>query len=89
MAKLVIVPQEDYKVVSKYIGKSDSGLILLPQDVLDTLSSEDQAALRTLAQKDYVNYDFGGEPSVVIDVITERESYACVDLLGSTEEDDT
>lgn len=85
MAKVMIVPVEDYKILKKYLG-AENGLVLVPEESLRSLPSAAQALCWELAKKDDVPYDFGGgDPDVCIDLILCQDSYAYGDLLYESE----
>jgi len=86
MAKVIIVPTEDYNILKKYFGASREGcLVLVPEKALNSFSTAAQARCRKLAAKSDVQYDFGGEPDVCIDLILCEDSYAYGALLYESE----
>lgn len=67
MAILKIVPEEVYQVLMEYL--SDSDVVLLPESVLAEFSPEIQRKFRRMDQEGQIDYDFGGDPDVYVDVI--------------------
>lgn len=83
MAQLFIVPKEDYAVIRKYLFDSDSmSVILVPEDTLEKPDFP-KATAKRLRELDCmeVNYDFGGEPDIFLDVITTKDHYALASLV--------
>ena len=74
MAILKIVPEEVYQVLMEYL--SDSGVVLLPESVLTDFSPEIQRKFRRMDQEGQIDYDFGGDPDVYVDVIRSDWCYA-------------
>ena len=74
MAILKIVPEEIYQLLMEYL--SDPGVVLLPESVLADFSPEIQRKFRRMVQEGQVDYDFGGDPDVYVDVIRSDCCYA-------------
>lgn len=74
MAILKIVPEEVYQVLMEYL--SDSDVVLLPESVLAEFSPEIQRKFRRMDQEGQIDYDFGGDPDVYVDVIRSDWGYA-------------
>ena len=74
MAILKIVPDKDYQVLMEYL--SDSDVVLLPESVLAGFSPEIQRKFRRMDQEGQIDYDFGGDPDVYVDVIRSDWGYA-------------
>ena len=74
MAILKIVPDKDYQVLMEYL--SDSDVVLLPESVLADFSPEIQRKFRRMDQEGQIDYDFGGDPDVYVDVIRSDWCYA-------------
>ena len=74
MAILKIVPEEVYQVLMEYL--SDSNVVLLPEAVLMEFSPNLQRKFRQMEQEGQVDYDFGGDPDVCVDVIRSDWGYA-------------
>ena len=83
MAKLVIIPEEDYNVVKKYLPSSGfpDSVVLVPETVIkdSDFPAETAAKLRELDGQP-VDYDFGGEADVFVDIITDKDHYALASL---------
>lgn len=83
MAKLVIIPEEDYNVVKKYLpsGGFPDSVVLVPEAVIEgsDFPAETAAKLRELDGQP-IDYDFGGEADLFVDVITDKDHYALASL---------
>lgn len=89
MAKVMIVPVADYKVLKKYLGADPCGrLIIVPEDALNSFPPKARAECRKQASKDDIPYDFGGEPDVCIDLVLCEDSYAYGVIVEKKEEDE-
>ena len=86
MAILKIVPEEIYQLLMEYL--SDPGVVLLPESVLADFSPEIQRKFRRMVQEGQVDYDFGGDPDVYVDVIRSDCCYAYKTLAEAEAEDD-
>ena len=78
MAQLFVVPKQDYEVIRKYLFDGDGmSAILVPEEVLDKPDFPKEMAnrLRELDGTE-VNYDFGGEPDIYLDVVTSKDHYS-------------
>lgn len=84
MTILKIVPEKDYLVLMEYL--SDPGVVLLPESVLAGFSPDVQRKFRRMDQEGQIDYDFGGEPEVYVDVIRSDSCYAYKTLTAA--EDD-
>lgn len=83
MAQLFIVPKEDYKVIRKYLfGSCGMSAVLVPEETLENPDFPKATAekLRALDGME-VNYDFGGEPDILLDVITSKDHYSLSSLV--------
>ncbi len=85
MTILNIVPEEDYKVLMEYL--SEPGVVLLPESVLAEFSPDIQRKFRQMEQDGQVDYDFGGDPEVYVDVIRSDWGYAYKTLTAAEEDD--
>ena len=81
MAILKIVPEEVYQVLMEYL--SDSDVVLLPESVLAEFSPEIQRKFRRMDQEGQIDYDFGGDPDVFVDVIRSDWCYAYRELVAT------
>lgn len=83
MAKLVIIPEEDYDVVKKYLPSSGfpDSVVLVPETVIEgsDFPAETAAKLRELDGQP-IDYDFGGEADLFVDIITDKDHYALASL---------
>ncbi len=76
MATLRIVPKEHWEILREYLYDDDGGaLVLVPEHNLEKFPEKSAAILRE-HDGDFIEYNFGGEPDVVLDVIEHPESYA-------------
>lgn len=83
MAQLFVVPKKDYEVIRKYLfASSGMSTILVPEEVLEKPDFPEETAnkLRALGGQE-VNYDFGGEPDIYLDVVTSKEHYSLSSIL--------
>lgn len=74
MAILRIVPEKDCQVLREYL--SEPGVVLLPESVLAGFSPDVQRKFRRMDQEGQIDYDFGGDPDVYVDVIRSDWGYA-------------
>lgn len=88
MPKLMIVPPDDYEVLKRYLGTGQCGVVLLPQQVLETFPKEAQDKFQAMDKQDIPTYDFGGEPDVNVDFIMDQGSYVYAALIGEEEGDE-
>ena len=83
MAKLIIIPEEDYNVVKKYLPSSGfpDSVVLVPETVIKGLDFpvETASKLRELDGQP-IDYDFGGEADLFVDIITDKDHYALASL---------
>ena len=90
MAKLIIIPEEDYNVVKKYLpsGGFPDSVVLVPERVINNsdFPEETAAKLKELDGQP-IDYDFGGEADLFVDVITDKDHYG-LESLGLTTEDE-
>ena len=84
MVTLKIVPREDYEVLMRYLN--EDGVVLLSEAVLETFTSEVQGRFQELADE-ALDYSFGGEPDLYVDVIRSNCGYTYQTLIGLGEED--
>lgn len=94
MSKLMVIPDEDLKVLQKYFGadgNTEDSLILLPQKVLSTFRDEDRARITAILNHGSPvldDYNHGGEADVMVDIVDSRDHYAMLELLDMEPEDD-
>lgn len=85
MARLKIVPKKDWDVLTKDIDKG-ADVLLIPAEVIANGSLGD-AVPKLLAMEGIIDYDFGGEPDVRINILDEYPSFHAV-ILGLGRFDD-
>lgn len=92
MAKLVIIPEEDYDVVKKYLPSSGfpDSVVLVPETVIEgsDFPAETAAKLRELDGQP-IDYDFGGEADLFVDVIPDKDHYALASLGLATADEES
>ena len=84
MVTLKIVPYEDYEVLMRYLD--EDGVVLLSEAVLETFTPDVQGKFQELADGE-LDYNFGGEPDLYVDVIRSNCGYTYQTLIGLDEED--
>lgn len=75
MACIRIVPEEHWKIINEYI-EGLGALVLVPENQLEKLPKEQQEMIRD-ADSHGIDYNFGGDAEVWIDVL--RPSNYCAD----------
>ena len=92
MTKLVIIPEEDYDVFKKYLPSSGfpDSVVLVPETVIEgsDFPAETAAKLRELDGQP-IDYDFGGEADLFVDVITDKDHYALASLGLATADEES
>lgn len=86
MAKVMIVPNEDYNILKKYLGVEDGKLVLIPESSLISFPPAAQTRCRELTNVDDVVYDFGDEPDICVDLVLSEDSYAYGVLIQESED---
>lgn len=81
-AKIKIIPPDEWAIIQEIL--SDPGLILIPEENLAKFSPEDRATLTDMAEE-MVDYNFGGESDIWLDIVRDRTSYAALHILGKNE----
>lgn len=66
MAKLKIVPQDDYKILKKYLDAE--GIILVSADILEEMEPKVQEKIRKKEGRE-ITYNFGGRPDICVDFL--------------------
>lgn len=90
MATLKIVPKEHWEILREYLCDDDGGApVLVPEDNLKVFSEKNATILREHNGK-FIEYDFGGEPDIILDIIRTPDSYAGRTVMAclTGEEDD-
>ena len=67
MAKVRVIPEKDWEVLEKYICRGEEAYVFVPEKNLAVLS-EDQAEKISRLDRREIDYDFGGEADIWIDV---------------------
>lgn len=83
MTKVMIVPASDYEILKKYL---DPAVVLIPETILSSFPPEAQKKALELSEAG-TYYDFGGEPSINMDIILSKDAYAYNELLRKEDED--
>lgn len=83
MAKVRIVPKKDWEIVSKYIGANEA-LILVPEELLEKMPDNQKSRIAHLDRHE-IDYDFGGEADIWID-IPHLDGGCCMEALTEEEE---
>ena len=82
MATLKIVPKEHWEILRQYIRSNDYGaVVLVPQEKLNE-STEVESKLLQEANDACIDYDFGGEPDIVIDVLDRADSFCAGEVFS-------
>lgn len=87
MAQLKIVPKEDWEVLSKYLNRG-ADVVLVPAEALLNGSMGSMASkVRDL--EGYVDYNFGGDPDIRVDILDEFPSFQASELgLGGFDDEE-
>lgn len=87
MAQLKIVPKEDWEVLSKYMNRG-ADVVLVPAEALLNGSMGSMASkVRDL--EGYVDYNFGGDPDIRVDILDEFPSFQASELgLGGFDDEE-
>lgn len=80
MATIRVVPKSDWEVIQKYFSEG-CGAILLPEPCLEKYYPE--AMAKALIDKDgeEVDYDFGGDPDFMVDIVSAPSHWAIDKLM--------
>lgn len=79
MATLKIVPKEHWEIVREYIF-DDNAVILVPQENLNDFP-EEKAKMLLEGNEECIDYDFGSEPDIVVDVLSSPNSFCANTVL--------
>ncbi|MFR4988932.1 hypothetical protein [Anaerotruncus colihominis] len=86
MAALVrMVPREDWEVLKKYLTDTE-GCVLLSESVLEGLPKEQREQLQTV-DNCLVEYDYGGDADIWVDMVQSPDAYFLKDFFGNNEPD--
>lgn len=77
--QLKIVPQSDWEILRKYLDAE--GVVLVPEE---NLTGVQKLHFYGLKHNTDVDYDFGGEPNVWVDIAPNVDSYAISELCSYT-----
>ena len=90
MATLKIVPVEHWAILKEYFVSEDSGVVLVPEEVLSQMPEDQAAKLRVLADtgNGSVDYDFGDDADLLVDIALHADAYALRRLLGAEDPGD-
>lgn len=75
MAQLRIIPREEFDQLAKLLGATGGplkGCVLMPDDLAKELE---------IVEGEY-DYDFGGDPDVMVDLVFNEDHYFIGKLLG-------
>ena len=86
MARITIVPEQDWNVLRKYLG--ETGVVLIPEHAMNTMSEKKQEKLKELDGKYVDDYGFGGEPDVMVDIVLTEDAYFIGEIIGEEDDDD-
>lgn len=82
MATLKIVPQKDWEILRGYLYADDGGaVVLLPEDALKNFPESSVQKFRE-HDGDFLDYGFGGEPDIMVDVVKDPQIYSGEALLA-------
>lgn len=84
MAKIAKVPENEWAVIKKHLD--DPGVVLIPEHVYDQLKPTQKARLDEILEDGHADYDFGGEPTVYVDLVLDSDAYALNDILETDDE---
>lgn len=85
MAKIKIVPTKDWEVLRNYLGAL--GVVLIPEQAMNAMPEKQQEKLKELDGSD-VDYGFGGEPTVMVDIVYDKDAYFMGEIIGEEDDDD-
>lgn len=87
MVRTKIVPKEDMDIIRKYIPADEPGVILIAEEVLESLT-EEQAAYVRKNDGEFANYGYGGEADAFVDFATTPGHYFFTGFLFPDGEED-
>ena len=73
MATMRIVPKAHWDILQEYLAVP-SGVVLIREDVLDTMTDEQKAFLQENDGGE-TNYDFGGEADLWVETVITKDHY--------------
>ena len=88
MATLKIVPQKDWEILREYLYADDGGaVVLVPESSLKKFPESSVQKLQD-HDGDFLYYALGGEPNIVLDILTDQHSYVGEAVLACCNEED-
>ena len=88
MAQLFIVPEEEYKIISKYLVDMD-GSVLVPESFLNDPCFHADAAEKVRHRNGKeIDYDFGGEPDISVDIVTSKDHFALDSIIYDQDDEE-
>lgn len=84
MALVRIVPTDHFEVLKQYLPVSMAGVVLVPESLLDAAELP-KARVELLRGQDghNIDYNFGGEADLLVDIVTDTGCFAFHALLES------
>jgi len=79
MATVKIVSKEHWDILQEYLAVPCGGVVLIPEDILNTLPEEQKNFLQE-NDGGYIDYDFGGDADLWVDSVVTKEHnfFSCV-----------
>ncbi len=71
-AYVKIVPEKEWEIIKSYLG--EEGTVLIPEQVFNQLTDEQKEKITDMNNK-LVNYNFGGEADIWLDVVRSPDAY--------------
>lgn len=82
---LRLVPQKDWEILEKYLSGNE-GCVLIPETLVESLPQKQQERLQK-SDCGLVDYDYGGEADVWVDMVQSPDAYFLKDFFGNNEPD--
>ena len=87
MATLKIVPKKDWEILREYLYADNGGaVVLVPESSLKKFPESSVQKLQD-HDGDFLDYAFGGEPDIVLDIVTDPQSYVGEAVLACCNEE--
>lgn len=83
-AYLRVIPDEDFEILQRYL-EDDNGVVLIQSSTAATMFGEQADELDGL---DLMDYNFGGEADVWVDIIDSPSHYAAEAIRSALAEDE-
>lgn len=74
MATMKIVPKEHWDILQEYLSIPCGGVVLIQEDVLDTLTEEQKTFLQE-NDGSYTDYDFGGDADLWVENVATKNHH--------------